>query len=141
MNDLSTDELLALAEDLDTRTRNLPARLDAVRGHARGQHGIHLTVTMSGMLVALDLGEACRRMTAADLTQELRSLIWQATETALAEGVEIVSPAAGPELTAELVRLTAPPAREESTVADPQPTTVDTHPEDDFSTRTFALRE
>ncbi|EWC64063.1 hypothetical protein UO65_0590 [Actinokineospora spheciospongiae] len=144
MNDLSTDDLLALAEDLDARTRDLPARLAAVTGRATGRHGIEVTVTMSGMLTALDLGEACRHLTAPELTRELESLIHQATDTALAAGVDIVSPIAGPELTTELQRLTAPPHREPSTADDPQENVVDSRaaePEEDFSAQTFALRD
>jgi hypothetical protein len=63
----------------------------------------------------------------------------------LAAGVEIVSPAAGPELTEELRRLTAPIDRGVSTVAAPQPATVDAtatgEGEEDFSAQTFALRD
>ncbi|PWW58388.1 hypothetical protein [Actinokineospora spheciospongiae] len=144
MNDLSTDELLAMAEDLDARTRDLPARLAAVTGRACGRHGIEVTVTMSGMLTALDLGEACRHLTAPELTSELESLIHQATDTALAAGVDLVSPIAGPELTAELQRLTAPPDRTPSTSNETQQNTVDSRtaePEEDFSAQTFALRD
>ncbi|MCG8918188.1 hypothetical protein L6E12_20605 [Actinokineospora sp. PR83] len=144
MNDLSTDDLLALAEDLDARTRDLPARLAAVTGRAGGRHGIEVTVTMSGMLIALDLGEACRHLTAPELTHELETLIHQATDTALAAGVDLVSPVAGPELTAELQRLTAPPDRAPSTENNTQENIVDsreTGPEEDFSAQTFALRD
>jgi len=144
VNDLSTDDLLALAEDLDARTRDLPARLAAVTGRAGGRHGIEVTVTMSGMLTALDLGEACRHLTAPELTHELESLMHRATDTALAAGVDIVSPVASPDLTTELQRLTAPPDRTPSTANDTQKTIVDSQaaePEEDFSAQTFALRD
>ncbi|WP_156758328.1 hypothetical protein [Actinokineospora pegani] len=130
LSGLDPDELLALSET----GGGLTARLDAITGTARGQHGIAATVTLAGKLVALDLGQACTRMTAAELTAELREVIWRATDSTLAEGVEVLAPVVGQEITDELVRLTA---REPG----PAESTVEGESHDDFSEQTFALKD
>ncbi|OLR95149.1 Rossmann-fold NAD(P)-binding domain-containing protein [Actinokineospora bangkokensis] len=144
--ELSSDELLALAEELEQRTRDVPARLAAITGTATGPHGIRVVVSLAGQLTDLDLGDACRRLGAAELTAVLRDLIWDATDRAIAAGVEVVAPIAGPELAGELARLTAPPPRPEPTPATPAAPARPARPprpddEDDFSAQTFALRD
>ncbi len=138
MNDLSTrtlDELLAASAALDDRSRGVLGRLESVTATAHGRDGIAVTVNLEGMLVALDLGAATRTMSATALAQELQSLVQRASVTAMTEGVAVLAPFAGEDLTAELTSLTALPGPAPAPARRPRAAQAD----EDFSRQTWQL--
>ncbi|MBB4904801.1 hypothetical protein [Actinophytocola algeriensis] len=122
MNDLSVDELIELS------TRSTPevfATLSAITATATGD-GITATVNLEGRLVALDLEPHVLSAGPDRLAAEIYRLVQDASATALNTGIEILAPAAGEELAAELRALVLP--------APAKPVRPSPAAEDDFST-------
>ncbi|MDQ3403101.1 MAG: hypothetical protein M3548_06860 [Actinomycetota bacterium] len=129
MTDLSTvdiDGLIAAGAALDDRDHGLFAAMSAITATARGAHGIEVTVNLEGKPIALDLGEATRRLSAQALTSELRALIGRASAEALTAGTALLEPVVGKELATQLTRPPEPRALPE---------------DEDFSGRTWELRD
>jgi hypothetical protein len=92
---LTVDELIAASAALDDRAHGLFDRLAAVTATARGECGIEVTVNLDGMIIAVDLTDAARRLGPDRLAAELTRLTHQAAGTALARGLDILEPVAG----------------------------------------------
>ena len=122
---MSVDDLIAASADLEG---GLFDQLAAVTARASSESGVEVTVTLDGMIIALDLAAEALRLGPDALAAEISRLTHQASAAALTLGIDILEPVAGPELLSLLdFDLPEPPA--------PRATT-----DDDFSQiETWAL--
>lgn len=98
------DELIELS------TRSTPevfAALSAITATATGD-GIEATVNLEGRLIALELAPHALAAGPAALAAEIFRLVQEASATALNAGIEVLTPAAGDDLAAELRALVLP---------------------------------
>ncbi|PPK64190.1 hypothetical protein V5P93_006101 [Actinokineospora auranticolor] len=75
----------------------LTERLSSITATATGNHGIKTTVTVDGLLIALDLGTTTYTMSASALAAEITTLTHRAAADALAQGMAILEPHTGTE--------------------------------------------
>lgn len=133
---LTVDELIAASAELADRADGLIGRLDRITSTAASaEHGIEVTVNLDGMLTDLRLSRQSLALSPPRLAAEIFRLAQQAAGSALSEGIEVLAPVAGAELTAELTGF--PPTPD----AEPKPARRDDHGGDeDFSAiETWAL--
>lgn len=99
-------------------------------------HGIEATVNLDGKLVGLSLEPQALSLAPDRLAAAIFTATQRAAAVALRDGLALVAPVAGEELTAELTELV-----ETHPGADPQPVApAPRPPEEDFSTiETWAL--
>jgi hypothetical protein len=76
--------------------------LSRITARATGEAGVSVEVNLDGMLIGLSLTEQAVRLGTAALAAEIFRLTHQASAAALAEGIDVVAPLAGPELAALL---------------------------------------
>jgi hypothetical protein len=108
VNELSVDELIELSTQA---TPEVFTQLSAITGTATTD-GITATVNLEGRLVALALEPQALAAGPDRLAAEIFRLVQEASAAALNTGIEILAPAAGEELAAELRALVLPePAR------------------------------
>lgn len=104
MNHLSVDELIELS------TVSMPdvfTELSKITATANGD-GITATVNLEGRLIALALAPSALAAGPDTLAAEIFRLVQEASATALNAGIEILTPAAGDDLAAELRALVLP---------------------------------
>jgi hypothetical protein len=127
-NTLTVDELIAASAELDDRADGLLGRLGEVTARAASrEHGIEVTVNVDGMLVGLELTPGSLDLGPRQLAAEIFRLAQQASGSALSQGLAILAPVAGAELSAELAELVGPPAPV------PEPVAPDSRGDEDFS--------
>ena len=120
MTELTVDELIELS------TRSAPevfTALSAITARASGD-GIEVTVNLEGRLIALELAPHALAAGPGPLAAEIFRLVQEASATALNAGIEVLAPAAGDDLAAELRALVLPA---------PAPVSPRPAPDDDFS--------
>ena len=121
MTDLSVDELI----ELSTRaTPEVFGALSAITATAAGD-GIEATVNLEGRLIALALAPHALAAGPDKLAAEIYRLVQEASAAALNAGIEVLTPAAGEDLAAELRALVLP----QPTPARPSPATEEDFPE------------
>ena len=101
------------------------AALSTITATATGD-GIEATVNLEGRLIALELAPHALAAGPGPLAAEIFRLVQEASATALNTGIEVLAPAAGDDLAAELRALVLP-------APTPTPTAPDPAPDDDFS--------
>ena len=94
---LSIDELIAASAEFDERAHGVFDRLARITARAAGG-GIGVTVNVDGMITAVELSEEALRLPADRLAAEIFARTHEAAAAALAEGIRILEPVAGPEL-------------------------------------------
>ncbi|MDQ3790775.1 MAG: hypothetical protein M3422_26530 [Actinomycetota bacterium] len=120
MTELTVDELIELSTQ---PTPEVFAALSEITATASAD-GIQATVNLEGRLIALELAPHALAAGPEALAAEIFRLVQEASATALNAGIDVLTPAAGDDLAAELRALVLPaPAP-----APPRPA-----PDDDFS--------
>jgi hypothetical protein len=122
VNELSVDELIELS------TQAAPevfTQLSTITGTATGD-GIVATVNLEGRLVALALEPHALATGPDHLAAEIFRLVQEASAAALNTGIEILTPAAGEELAAELRALVLPEPTKPRPQADDDYSTIET---------------
>jgi hypothetical protein len=94
---LSVDELIAASAELEERAGGLFDRLAGVTARASA-NGVEVEVNLDGMIVGLELSADALRLGAERLAAEIFRLTQEASGSALAKGMAILEPVAGPEL-------------------------------------------
>jgi hypothetical protein len=123
VTELTVDELIELSTQ---PTPEVFTALSEITATATGD-GIQATVNLEGRLIALELAPHTLAAGPEALAAEIFRLVQEASARALNAGIEILAPAAGEELAAELRALVLPePAK-------PAPAPQRTAPDDDFS--------
>jgi hypothetical protein len=117
--ELSTDELIAASAELSDRTAGVFERLAAITSSIV-EGGITVTVNLDGRLIGLELTDEAVRLDPTRLAEEIFRLTQQASASAVADGLAVLEPVAGPDL---MELLSPPPA--------PRPSSVDSA--EDFS--------
>jgi hypothetical protein len=111
--ELSTDELIAASEVLADRTAGVFDRLAGITSSIV-EDGIGVTVNLDGRLTGLELTDAALRLGPVRLAAEIFRLTQLASASAVADGLAVLEPVAGP----ELVELLAPPPAPQLSLVD-----------------------
>lgn len=112
---LTVDELIAASAELDDRADGLIGRLGGITSQAgSAEHDIEVTVNLDGMLTDLRLGRQSLALGPRRLAAEIFRFTQQAAGSALSEGMAVLAPVAGEELTAELTDVQPEPEPEPS---------------------------
>lgn len=122
MNELSVDELIELSTQA---TPEVFTQLSAITGTATAD-GIVATVNLEGRLIALALEPHALATGPDRLAAEIFRLVQEASAAALNTGIEILAPAAGEELAAELRALVLPEPTRPTPPADDDYSTIET---------------
>ncbi len=104
MTELTVDELVELSTQ---PTPEVVAALSEITATATGD-GIEATVNLEGRLIALELAPHALAAGPEALAAEIFRLVQEASATALNAGIDVLTPAAGDDLAAELRALVLP---------------------------------
>lgn len=80
-------------------------QLAAITATADSADGITVTVNLDGQLIGLQLAPQALSLSPSRLGDEIFGLVQEAAATALREGLALVAPVAGADLTAELTSI------------------------------------
>ena len=101
----STERLLADADERLRVTRDLPNRVEAIRGWAvNDQRSVRVTTTVHGALTDLEIAEQALHLGPDRLAQVIVRLAGEANRAALVQGVSELSPTLGDSGTTGLAR-------------------------------------